>query len=84
MKEKIKILYFYPELLNLYGDRGNIEVFLKRCEDRDLKIELITVGVILLQALSRVEANEVGVLAVLIYHNSPKPQGLILTLFFCL
>lgn len=44
MKEKIKILYFYPELLNLYGDRGNIEVFLKRCEDRDLKIELITVS----------------------------------------
>jgi len=40
MKEKINILYFYPELLNLYGDRGNIEVFEKRCLDRNLQVEI--------------------------------------------
>jgi CobQ-like glutamine amidotransferase family enzyme len=40
MKNKIKVLYFYPELLNLYGDRGNIEVFLKRCEGRGLEVDL--------------------------------------------
>jgi len=40
MKSKISILYFYPELLNLYGDRGNIEIFLKRCEARNLKVEI--------------------------------------------
>jgi len=39
-KEKINILYFYPELLNLYGDRGNVEVLTKRCEDRDLDFEV--------------------------------------------
>ena len=44
MKEKIKILYFYPELLNLYGDRGNIEVFAKRCLDRNLKYEVNSVN----------------------------------------
>jgi CobQ-like glutamine amidotransferase family enzyme len=41
---KIKILYFYPEILNLYGDRGNIEIFCKRCEERSIYIELKEVG----------------------------------------
>ncbi len=44
MKEKIKILYFYPELLNLYGDRGNIEIFYKRAVDRGLNVEINTIG----------------------------------------
>lgn len=44
MKNKISILYFYPELLNLYGDRGNIEVFEKRVRDRGLNIDVTEVG----------------------------------------
>jgi len=37
---KLKILYFYPELLNLYGDRGNIEVLYQRCVRRDIQVEV--------------------------------------------
>jgi len=31
---KIKVLHLYPELLKLYGESGNIEVFQKRCLER--------------------------------------------------
>ena len=37
---KLKILYFYPELLNLYGDRGNIEVLFQRARRRGIDIEV--------------------------------------------
>ena len=37
---KLKILYFYPELLNLYGDRGNIEVLYQRCVKRGIFVEV--------------------------------------------
>lgn len=36
MKE-IKILYLYPDMLNLYGDRGNIQALQYRIEKRDIK-----------------------------------------------
>lgn len=36
MKE-IKILYLYPDMLNLYGDRGNIQALQYRIEKRGIK-----------------------------------------------
>lgn len=40
MKE-IKILYLYPDLLELYGDYGNIQVLKYRLEKRNIKATII-------------------------------------------
>ncbi len=32
MNRKIVVGHLYPDLLNLYGDRGNIQCIMKRCE----------------------------------------------------
>lgn len=37
---KIKIGHLYPDLLNLYGDRGNIQCMKKRCEWRGIEVEV--------------------------------------------
>lgn len=37
---KITIGHLYPELLNLYGDRGNIQCMKKRLEWRDIDVEV--------------------------------------------
>lgn len=37
---KITIGHLYPELLNLYGDRGNILSIKKRCEWRNIEVEI--------------------------------------------
>lgn len=39
---KIKILHLYPDLLNLYGDKGNIECLKHRLEWRNIEAEIIT------------------------------------------
>jgi CobQ-like glutamine amidotransferase family enzyme len=39
-KYEIKIGYFYPELLNLYGDHGNVLVLNKRCRWRGISVVL--------------------------------------------
>ena len=39
---KIKILHLYPDLLNLYGDRGNIECVRKRLMWRGIDAEVVT------------------------------------------
>lgn len=36
----IKIGHLYPDLLNLYGDRGNIQCLVKRCEWRGIDVEV--------------------------------------------
>ncbi|MBD5402296.1 glutamine amidotransferase [bacterium] len=36
---KISIAHLYPELLNLYGDMGNIITLIKRCEWRGIGVE---------------------------------------------
>lgn len=43
---KLKIGYFYPNLLNLYGDTGNIEILVSRCKKREISVEVtyITIG----------------------------------------
>lgn len=40
-QQKINIGWFYPDLMNTYGDTGNILAFTKRCEQRGIKVELI-------------------------------------------
>lgn len=35
---QLNIAHFYPDLLNLYGDRGNIISIKKRCEWRDIDV----------------------------------------------
>ncbi|WP_283681163.1 type 1 glutamine amidotransferase [Parablautia sp. Marseille-Q6255] len=37
---KIKIGHLYPDLLNLYGDRGNIQCMKKRCEWRGIEAQV--------------------------------------------
>lgn len=39
MKE-IKILYLYPDMLNLYGDRGNIQAIKYRAEKRGIAVQI--------------------------------------------
>ena len=43
---KLKLVHLYPLFLNIYGDIGNIRVFQKRCEWRniDLTIEQFNIG----------------------------------------
>lgn len=38
---KIKILHMYPDLLNLYGDRGNIECMVRRLAWRSIDAEVV-------------------------------------------
>lgn len=42
---KITICHLYPDLLNLYGDRGNIITLQKRCEWRGIDVEVKAVGI---------------------------------------
>lgn len=37
---KLVLYYFFPQLLNLYGDRGNITVLKKRCEWRGIDLRV--------------------------------------------
>ncbi len=37
---KLRILHMYPEMLNLYGDNGNVEVLKYRCERRGIELEV--------------------------------------------
>lgn len=39
---KLTIGHLYPDLLNLYGDRGNIQCLMKRCEWRGIEAETRT------------------------------------------
>lgn len=46
MKEQLRICHLYPDLLNLYGDRGNLQALLRRAVLRgiDCRIEPVTIG----------------------------------------
>lgn len=37
---QLNIIHLYPDLLNLYGDTGNIKCLIKRAEDRGIKVNL--------------------------------------------
>ncbi len=36
--QEIKLLYLYPDIMELYGDYGNIQVLKYRCEQRNIKL----------------------------------------------
>lgn len=40
----LKIGWLYPELMNIYGDIGNIITLVKRCEWRGIKTEVLTLN----------------------------------------
>lgn len=41
----LKVCHLYPDLLNLYGDRGNVIAFAQRCRWRGLPVEVLEVNV---------------------------------------
>ena len=41
---QLRLVHLYPNLLNLYGDRGNIITFQRRCAWRGVELEVIEVG----------------------------------------
>ena len=42
---KISIAHLYPNLLNLYGDMGNIIALTKRCEWRGIQVEVEQINI---------------------------------------
>ena len=42
--EKITILHLFPELLNLYGDGGNVIVLAERARKRGIAVDIVRVG----------------------------------------
>ena len=45
IKPKLNICHIYPDLLNLYGDRGNVMAFSKRCLWRDILVDVHRVNI---------------------------------------
>ena len=43
MSRKLRIAHLFPELLNLYGDGGNIITLQRRCEWRGIECEVVPV-----------------------------------------
>lgn len=41
---KLTIAYFYHDLLNLYGDTGNVEILVWRAKNRDYPVEVINIS----------------------------------------
>lgn len=44
-KQKLIIGYLYPDLMNIYGDTGNIITLKKRCEWRDIDVQIKEISV---------------------------------------
>src|SRR3990167_4878849 len=44
-KQSITIGWLYPELMNTYGDRGNIIVLTKRCEWRGINTRIVRISI---------------------------------------
>jgi CobQ-like glutamine amidotransferase family enzyme len=45
MKHNLTIGWLYPELMNIYGDRGNVIVLQKRCEWRGIQTKVLELNV---------------------------------------
>lgn len=45
MSKKIRIYHMYPDAMNLYGDLGNIITLVKRCQWRNIEVEVVPVKV---------------------------------------
>jgi CobQ-like glutamine amidotransferase family enzyme len=44
-QKSLTIGWLYPELMNIYGDRGNVTTLQKRCEWRDIKTQVLRLDV---------------------------------------
>lgn len=42
---KMKTAWMYHDIMDLYGDKGNMMVLKKRCEDRGIEFQLDTIGI---------------------------------------
>lgn len=69
---KIQIAHLYPELLNLYGDRGNIMSLVYRCEKRGIECEIKEYG---LEDIPDFENNDI----IFIGGGSDKDQQTVCT-----
>lgn len=45
MKHSLRVCWLYHDIMDLYGDKGNMMVLKKRCEDRDIDFVLDTCGI---------------------------------------
>jgi CobQ-like glutamine amidotransferase family enzyme len=45
MKNKLTIGWLYPSLMSTYGDRGNIIALKKRCQWREIEVEIKQIGI---------------------------------------
>ncbi len=45
LEKKLTIGYFYPDLLNLYGDDGNVQILLSRAKARGIDAKVVHVNV---------------------------------------
>ena len=43
MKKSVRIAWLYPDLMSTYGDRGNVIVLKKRCQWRNIPVEVVPV-----------------------------------------
>src|SRR5450756_747601 len=41
---QIKIGYLYPDLMNIYGDHGNVLTLVKRCQWRGIAVEVVALN----------------------------------------
>ena len=41
---KMNLVWLYPDILNLHGDRGNVMAFKKIAESMDVELNIIKVG----------------------------------------
>jgi len=39
---KVRILYLYPDYMNLYGDNGNVRIMKRRLEDQGMEVEIVS------------------------------------------
>ena len=46
MKHSLRVCWLYHDIMDLYGDKGNMMVLKKRCEDRDIDFVLDTCGTV--------------------------------------
>ena len=44
-EKELRICHMYPDLLNLYGDRGNVLSLIRRAELRGIKVRLVPVSI---------------------------------------
>lgn len=42
---ELKLAYFYPTLMNLYGDRGNVQTLIERCGWRGIELSVIEISI---------------------------------------